>query len=206
MNQHIPLKKCLNYFIALLFLCLIISEKSFAIPKVFSSAGNWSNAALWSPVGVPGNGDGVTINATCTVDVATAIISSLTVNSNITLTIANSAIADLSLSGPIVVYTGGKIDNQGYFNLQGTGNQFQLQGTATYIHNPRVAEEQIFINSTEDFSATSTLVIMKWFDEAIPLGSPNRVSPSNPNYNFGNVILNVPGVIWDQDGYFQLRL
>jgi hypothetical protein len=205
MNQHIPLKKCLNYFIASLFLCLIISERSLAANKTFTGGTTWS-AGTWTG-GIPVNGDAVIIAANCTVDISTAIIVGLTVNSGITLTIANSAIADLSLNGPITVYTGGKIDNQGYFNLQGAvaTNLFQLIGTATYIHNPRVAEEQIFINSTEDFAATSTLVIMKWFDEAIPLGSPSRISSSNlPNPNFGNVILNVPGVIWDQDGYFSI--
>ncbi len=54
--------------------------------KTFTTAGNWSVAANWTPAGVPTATDNVIINANCTVNVAAAC-NNLTVNAGRTLTV-----------------------------------------------------------------------------------------------------------------------
>lgn len=72
----------LHIFIALGWLL----SPALLAQKTFTTAGNWSVAANWTPAGVPAATDDVTINANCTVDVAAAC-NNLTVNSNRTLTV-----------------------------------------------------------------------------------------------------------------------
>ncbi len=201
MNQHIPLKKCLNCIIASLILIISVSEKSFAVAKTFNVAGGvWSNPGHWNPAGVPVAGDVITIAANGSVDISTAIIGSLVINTGCTLTVMNLPGATLSINGPITVNTGATLDNQGNIDVLTPFpyQAFTLTGTATYTHNPRVPEEVIFENSNENFSQTSTLNIRKWFDEAVPLCAPNKVNSGT----LGNLYIDIGPVIWDQDGWF----
>ncbi|HRH67839.1 MAG TPA: hypothetical protein PLU53_16200, partial [Bacteroidia bacterium] len=108
-----------------------------------------------------------------------------------------------SISGNLIINTGATLQNNGGIEFITPNKNFALNGTGTYIHNPRnnvSLDESIFYNSTEAFAATSNLVIQKWSDGSIPLGDPSRVASSI----FGNLTLaaNVPGGTWDQDGYF----
>jgi len=200
MNRFLS-KNYLPYIISSLFLFVIVSEKSFAfgVPKNFTVAGGyWSNPNNWSPIGVPLAGDLVTIQANCNVDISTAAIGSLTVNGpNITLTVLNLPGATLSISGPINV--SGTLDNEGNIDLPTLiPYAFNLLAGATYIHNPRVAEEVIFEKSTESFATTSNLYIYKWFDEAVPLCDPSKITSGT----LGNVYIDIGAVTFDQDGLF----
>jgi G8 domain len=65
-------------------------DAAYATAKSSTGTGNWNTAGTWSPVGVPANGDDVTVvtGHTVTVDVNTASLASLTVNG--TLTVGNN--------------------------------------------------------------------------------------------------------------------
>ena len=131
----------------------------------------------------------------------TPIIGNLTINGVVQIT-ANAA-SILNINGNIDVSTGSLLENNGRIYLTTSGKTFNLNGTATYVHNPlntALIDESIFSNGVETFSATSTLDIKKWGNGSIPLGNAARVGTSN----FGNLILEaaVPGGVWDQDGYF----
>jgi hypothetical protein len=71
--------------VGLLLTILILSlgaASVFAASKTANASGNWSNAAIWTPAGVPGNNDDVTIptGITVTLDVNTVNMRSLTVD------------------------------------------------------------------------------------------------------------------------------
>lgn len=180
--------------LALLFLSI---QKSDA--QIFSTAsgGQWNVGTTWIGGIVPNTGDAVSIQggATVTVTTNTDIISNLLVNPGCSLIVNNVATATLSIDGSITV--GGVLNNMGRIDLI-TVNPFNLTGT--YIHNPRAnvnADESIFENGIENFSPASTLIMEKWSDLSVPLGSINRVTG-----DFGNLIFSVPpsGTNWDQDG------
>lgn len=169
---------------------------------------NWSSAATWGGT-LPLNGETITIPAgiTVTADNTFGIITgNLTVNG--TLIVNAVGTADITVNGAIIINAGGVITNNGKLEIALPGYQFVMGPNSTYTHNPLnggLSDESIFYNGVEDFDPTSNLIIQKWFDEIIPLGDVSRVASTNPGPNlgnFGNVTLNVPGVVWDQDGKF----
>ncbi|MBK6837840.1 MAG: hypothetical protein IPG90_05820 [Bacteroidetes bacterium] len=165
------------------------------------SSGTWASAT-WNPAApTAGQTVIVAVGCTLTVDVNTPIINDLTINGKVI--VSNSATSYLSIAGNLVVNTGAALENNGSIEFVTPNKSFALNGTATYIHNPRnnvSLDESIFYNSTEAFAATSNLFIQKWSDGSIPLGDPSRVASSI----FGNLTLaaTVSGGSWDQDGYF----
>lgn len=197
------LLKLIRYFV-LSILAVTYSTLTVHGQAISSVSGNWSSALIWSPA-APSAGQTVTIPAGVTVyvDVNTVIISDLIVNG--TLIINADAISDLNIAGNITINGNSILENNGGIHVNSPGSIFTISGTGVYIHNPfsnLATEESIFSNCNENFSPTSTLQIKKWFNGSIPLGDPTRVQSSN----FGNLILeaNVPGGMWDQDGYFSL--
>ncbi|HWY98917.1 MAG TPA: hypothetical protein VNY36_07530, partial [Bacteroidia bacterium] len=72
-----------------LLLLLAIPYLGEATNYTSTTNGNWSNSATWSPSGVPGSGDNVTIANTVTLDAAESV-NSITINSSQTLTVSAS--------------------------------------------------------------------------------------------------------------------
>ena len=200
------LRKQTDYFFVTVFMSLFISVKIYGASVTAVANGSWSDATKWSsnPL-LPQAGDNVTIPSGITIDanVNSSLLSSLTVNG--TLNILNAPGASVSVNGNITIGINAAINNNGKLDMVNPGFQFVVNNGATYLHNPRngaLDDESIFYNSDENFGPTSNLIIMKWFDQTVPLGSTTRVAFSN----FGNLTLSVPGITWDQDGYFSTGL
>jgi RHS repeat-associated protein/uncharacterized repeat protein (TIGR01451 family) len=90
-----------------------------AVSWIAVGDGNWNTAANWSPPGIPGASDDVTISpasaATITISSGTAPIKSLTTGSNATLSITGGSLtvaADSTLSGGLTM-TGGSLTASG---------------------------------------------------------------------------------------------
>ncbi|MBL0103892.1 MAG: hypothetical protein IPP51_09125 [Bacteroidetes bacterium] len=177
-----------HFLFGFLFALLsLIHTESFS-QATCTSSGNWSSGSVWSPA-MPAAGETVTVAVGCTlhVDMTTAIIGNLTVNG--VLIIDASATAVLNVNGNIDVNNGAVLDNNGRINLTTAGKTFNLNGTATYIHNPlnnAVIDETIFSNGIETFSNTSTLDIKKWSNGAIPLGNSRNASSNFKQFDFGS--------------------
>lgn len=188
-----------TFLIAVLF-SLISNSPGFA-QVTCTSSGTWATAT-WNPATpTPGQSVIVAVGCTLTIDLNTPTINDLTINGTVIIT--NTAVSYLTIAGNLVVNSGASLQNNGSIEFTTPNKSFALNGTATYIHNPRnnaSLDESIFYNSIEAFSATSNLVIQKWNDGSIPLGDPSRVATSI----FGNLTLaaTVSGGTWDQDGYF----
>jgi hypothetical protein len=169
-----------------------------------NASGNWSGTAGWVPA-APVAGDNVTVAVGCTlyVDIITVDINDLTINGVVIIT--NTAGSILKMQGNLIVNSAATLINNGALDFQVPGNNFNLNGTGTYVHNPfnnNVSDENVFVNANETFSTTSNLVIQKWFDGNVPLAGPTRIQTSI----MGNVTLaaNVSGGTWDQDGFFSV--
>ena len=166
------------------------------------ASGNFTSPSIWSPA-APVAGQFITVNSgvTLTIDSITPQTGDLFINGRVIVN--NTAQADLVTGGNITVNSGASLENNGRIEFMVLSKTFLLNGTATYLHNPLLSDsvdESIFYNSYETFSTTSNLIIQKWNDGSVPLGDQNRIA----NSFFGNLTLNanVPGGIWDQDGFF----
>lgn len=194
-------------------------------------AGTWSTVACGgvSSGTIPGAGDDVIIcnGHTITLE-ASRSITNVTINAGGQLAISGAGGGgyDLTLSGNLTIEgtlyfsttgaadklitlgagstinigTTGLIDmttGEGDFTV-GAGSFFNIVGNGQLIWNPNTntaAGTTIFTNTTENLSATCTLDIRKWYDGEVPLGQV-------VSGDFGNVILNVSGLTWQQDGQF----
>lgn len=205
-NQFKDLQKK-NIIFLLVFFLMILASSYQSRAQITSVAGgtvDWSLPTSWIGGVVPGAGQAVIIQATCTmrVNVNTAVVGNITVNGY--LDVQNTATSTLSYNGNLVVGTNGYLrNNGGIVQASSTNKTFQLAAGATYLHNPRNLtnlDESIFQKSNEIFAPTSNLIIQKWFDLTIPLGSLTRVQQP---IEFGNVTLNIPDVNpWEQDNQF----
>ncbi len=193
-----------NVTILIALLTILIKPTSSNAQVTCNSSGTWSATAGWVPA-APAAGENVVVAVGCTlyVDILTPQINNLTVNGVVIIT--NSASSILFMEGNLVINSGASVINDGKLEFITPGNNFNLNGTATFIHNPLdniSGDESIFTNSDENFSTTSNLIIQKWSDGNIPLSGPLRIATSI----MGNVVLaaSVAGGIWDQDGYFSV--
>lgn len=185
-----------------LFVILSFSWNDCSAQVTCIASGNFTSPSIWSPA-APVAGQYIIVNSgvTLTIDSITPQTGDLYINGHVI--VSSLSTADLIAGGNITVNTGASLENNGRIEFLFLSKTFQLNGTATYIHNPLLSDsvdESIFYNSYETFSTTSNLVILKWNDGSIPLGDQSRVA----NSSFGNLTLNanVPGGVWDQDGYF----
>jgi hypothetical protein len=87
------------------------------------SGGSWSSSSTWSPSGIPGSGDNVTINTNVTIG-AYEQATNVTINSGYTLTLNNS----LQYSGTLT--NNGSIAGSG--SMGPIGNSIILSGTGRY--------------------------------------------------------------------------
>jgi hypothetical protein len=182
---------------ALLIVFLTSSIELNAQTYTSNGNGDWNDPATWLPFGVPPINNNVVIRATDSVWVnnPTQIVADVTING--ILTVNNLPSADLTFDGNLTV--NGKLYNNGYIEMVTMGNNFVMGANSFYQHNPRNdLNIHLFSRGVENFAPTSTLVIMKWDDENIPLGATNRVTS-----DFGNVVLSYnSATVWEQRGRF----
>ncbi len=189
-------------FLPLVFLFAVCTAKVFAVTKISVLTGNWNNAAVWNPSGVPNAADDVVIQSLHKIQLnADGFAKSITINANAELNF--TAGKKLSINGNVIV--NGKLDmNGGDIAQQQSSAQFVITNTGKFTWNPAdnsLAGASLFTNSTENFSAQSTLIIKKWYAFAsVALGDV-------VTGNFGNVIINtiVGGVLfeWNQKNQFE---
>ena len=198
-NSHISLH------ISKGLLCVILMLSSlmgFATTRTSVASGNWNNAAVWSPAGVPTTADNISINANHTITVsADANTHHLIINNNAVLKI--NAGKRLTISGNTQVL-GLFSTNKGMVTLTSPGLNFVIGSTGTVIWDPSInteAEATLFTRGNESFDPNSTLIIKNWYNYTVPIGSV-------VNGNFGNLEINSIGgqnsiVEWNQENYFE---
>lgn len=180
-------------------ICLLFSGNVIAATKTFSNNGNWNSSNSWSPSGVPTSSDDVIIptGKTPNVNVNNGQCRSLTIQSGASLLIGNSKAltinntTGLSISGTLEI-------NGGNITVSNTGTAFTIASGGSVIWNPgtnTLAAATLFTKTTENFSATSTLTLKKWYDLNIGLGSV-------VSGNLGNV--NIQGInMWNMNNSLQ---
>lgn len=140
------------------------SEKA---PVVYSlTNGNWTDPAIWSGGFVPTCIDTVYVRHQVTVD-------------------ANASVRTVVVEGTGILYGNNalsidtlfRIDNGGYY----------------YHNNTSVASTSIF-KGTEQFDASSNIIIQRWHNVLVPF-------PTGVSGNFGNITFN-QGATWSQNGLF----
>lgn len=169
---------------------------SEAATKKSAATGNWNSNETWTPVGIPANGDDVIIAAGHTVTVnANVSCKNIIVQSNATLNFTGSK--SLALTGNCII--NGTCNVSDGVLLQSTsGAAFNLGDGSSFQWNPspnNVANSTIWTNSTENFSASSTIIFYKWYDLSVSLGSVITG-------NFGNIIFKTGSNGWLQKNTF----
>ena len=192
---HPPLQA--NFIKKLLFILIALlgTFSSFATSYTSSANGGWGTATNWTPNGIPGAGDDVTINSSIDVTNYTASCLSLTINSGKSFSVANNS--NLTINGPMT--------NNGTFtsNTNGSTNviNITLNGlTAAWINNGTFnssnTNNTVIINGPgsniggSNSSAFSNLTINP--------GTANIVSMSN------NISILGGGTLKLQSGFFKV--
>ncbi len=128
--------------------------------------GNWSNPATWSNGMVPSCTDTIVVDHTVSADIsATTRTLIITTNGHLT---SNMAVT--------------------------VDSSFIIQGNGFYTHNNLASSGTTIFKGTENFSTTSTITILRWYNTAVAF--PNAVTG-----NFGNITFN-QGATWNQQGLF----
>ncbi len=188
---------------AMAILTVFCMPSTFAINRVSIASGNWNASATWSPSGSPSPADNITIATGHTITVGTnQTVHHLTINQGGKLTWNTSN--TLSVTGNITV-NGTVLMNGGNISLTNYGLAFNLGANGSFTWEPgtnTVAAATLFTNGIEAFATTSTLIIKKWYNYAVPLTSV-------VSGNFGNLELNtfngtnIPE--WNQNNGFQIH-
>ncbi|MCX6276038.1 MAG: T9SS type A sorting domain-containing protein [Bacteroidetes bacterium] len=187
--------------LALAILTIFSIPNSIAINRISIASGSWNASATWSPSGSPSPTDNITIATGHTITVGTnQTVHHLTINQGGKLTWNTSS--TLSVTGNIIV-NGTVLMNGGNISLTNYGLAFNIGATGSFTWDPgtnSVAAATLFTNGIEAFAPTSTLIIKKWYNYAVPLTSV-------VSGNFGNLELNtfngttIPE--WNQNNGFQ---
>lgn len=170
--------------IILILLCIIFTIAVKAAVKTTTGSGAWHSATTWSPAGIPTSADEVFISTGHTILInADANVKSLTVQQGAFLNWSSQK--KLTLNGSFIVH--GKADLTGGNIYQQLPQAiFEIGTNGTMIWNPAdntTAGATLFIQSSENFLPTSTLVIKKWYSySTVPLGQV-------VTGNFGNVTI-----------------
>lgn len=181
---------------------LLTVNVSMAVTKTSTGTGSWGTAGTWSPSGVPLAGDDVVIASGHTVTVNNNYsINHVTVNSGGTLTYTSGR--TLSMTGNLVV--NGVVNMAGGNFTFSAGRNFTIGPAGVFTWDPgtnTAAAATLFTNGIESFSATSTLIIKKWYNFSVPIGSV-------VTGHFGNLELNSfqsPFIYeWNQNNFFQTK-
>lgn len=185
-------------------LILIIPNLLHAGNKYSVKSGQWNDASLWSPAGVPSVTDDVHVMSSHSVTAGTG---SYFIRS---LHVRNAAIVQLTSGALLNIKSILRVDgtfsmNNGDIEAE-AGLQFILGDSSVFTWEPgnnSAAGTTLFSNSDENFSPTSNLIIKKWYDYSVPLAT-------DISGHFGNVLLNSysNNVIfeWNQDNLFSSHL
>lgn len=183
-------------------LAVIFTVSASAATKTTISSGNWTDASIWSPSGVPASTDNVSISAQHSISIPSDVqVHHIVINSGASLTIGSGK--RITISGNLQIL-GTMNMNKGFITLTSPGLNFTIGNGGKFIWDPAAnteAEATLFTNGTEYFDQNSTLVIKNWFNYTIPLGQVVHGS-------FGNLEVNTPGgqssiVEWNQQNYFE---
>ncbi len=181
--------------------CMFMNE-SRASTKTSVKSGDWTDASLWSPSGVPSSSDNAVIAATHTVTIDNDnTIQNLTVNAGATLLWNQDK--RITINGNFTV-NGTATMNKGEITLSSPGLAFVLGPSSVFTWDPGTntsASATLFTRGAENFSSTSTLIIKNWYNYTLALGSVITG-------NFGNLVMNSPGALssiveWNQNNEFQ---
>jgi hypothetical protein len=184
--------------------CLLIFPLLlFAGNKYSIKSGQWNDASLWSPSGVPDASDDVHIMQGHTVFVSGGQFQSHSVFIRKNALLQLSAGALLKIQD--IFHVDGEVNmNQGDIEAD-QGLQFILGDSSVFIWEPgnnTLSGATLLVNATENFSPASTLIIKRWFDYSVPLAA-------HISGDFGNVTLNsfASNVIfeWNQDNQFAVH-
>ena len=187
----------INY---LLFTLAFMSNPLLGAVKTYTGTGNWNNNNSWTPTGTPGSSDDVVIptGKSPNVNISNGQCRSLTIQTGATLSIGNSKsltinnTAGLSISGTLDI-------NSGAITVSNTGTSFTIASGGTVSWYPgtnTLAAATLFTNCTENFAATSTLIIKKWYDLNVGLGSVI-------SGNLGNLTINGVSGAWQMRNSLQ---
>jgi hypothetical protein len=180
---------------------------SLAVTRTSTLSGNWSAAATWNPAGVPTASDSLIVNGGHAINMDAAgssYASALNILAGGTLSWPANSSNKLNIGGSLTV--NGTLDMDGDIGIA-PGKSVTVGATGSLIWNPWTntgSGATLFTNGIENFHATSTLTIVKWYDFTVPLGSV-------VSSNFGNLILNSVRsgntiVEWNQNNLFQTRI
>jgi hypothetical protein len=181
---------------------LLFAGSVQAVTKTSTGSGSWGTSTLWTPAGVPAAGDHVIIAAGHTVNVNSNFsITDVTVNAGGTLTFTSGR--TLTMSGHLTV--NGTVTMNGGNITFAAGRNFIIGAGGRFTWDPgnnSASGATLFTNGIENFSPTSTLIIKRWYNYSVPIGSV-------VSSHFGNLELNSfnnPFIIeWNQNNWFQTR-
>jgi len=181
---------------------MLNGNQALAVNRVSVATGNYSQAATWSPAGIPQAGDQLTIQNghVVTVD-ANSEAGQINVANGGKLTFSPSK--KLTIHTSLMVYGIAEIVD-GDLDLVTPGSVFTIGATGSLTWSPAnntAAGSSLFTNGIEFFHPASTLIIKKWYNYSnVPLGSV-------VTGNFGNLTLNTltSGLLyeWNQNNEFQ---
>ena len=171
----------------LIFTLAFFSIQTNAAVKTYTGTGNWNNNNSWTPSGTPTSSDDVIIptGKSPNVNINNGQCRSLTIQTGAILSIGNSKkltvnnTAGLSISGTLDI-------SSGAITIVNTGTAFSIPAGGTVSWSPgtnTLAEATLFTNCTENFAATSNLIIKKWYDLNVGLGSVISGSLGNLTIN-----------------------
>jgi|GEM_PF-884927 hypothetical protein len=144
------MKKTILFAILLTVLPFIVKATNYTSV----ANGNWSNSATWSPAGVPGSGDNVTIATGVTLD-ANESVNNITINSS-----------DYLLAYHNLTVYGNFIDNGAYY--PNTSNTLTFSGSTNQLITFTVITGANFYNLVINTSASTDTVFM---DSAITVNN-----------------------------------
>jgi hypothetical protein len=161
-----------SFFLLCSLLCFAIPIRHYAGNKYSVKSGQWNDASLWSPAGLPASNDDVHIMTGHLVTVSSGSYTSRSIQ------IKKNATLQLSIGAVLNIKTLLKVDgevnmNNGDINAD-VGSQFILSDSAVFQWEPgsnSAAGAALFNHAIEDFSPTSYLIIKKWYDYSIPLAT-----------------------------------
>jgi hypothetical protein len=142
----------------------LTSESATIISTIAN--GNWSNPAIWLGGIVPSCFD--------------------------TIVIGHNVNADIPVTTrTLIVNTSGILTSTADVTVD---SSFIIQGNGIYIHNNNFNAATTIFKGVESFSPTSTIQILRWYNNAVPFAS-------SVTGNFGNLVFN-QGSAWNQAGLF----
>lgn len=198
------MKQVMNLFkIALIGLILVSFQRNaVAATKTSTGNGNWNSNTTWSPSGVPSSSDDVIIASghSPNLNINNAQCRSLTIQTNGTLIIGSTRKLTVNNISGIIV-NGTLNINNGDITISNANTNFTVNAGASVIWSPGVntlAGATLFTNCIENFNATSTLTIKKWYNLSVGLGSV-------VSSNFGNVIISGVSGTWQMQNSLQSR-